>query len=110
AAFMPSSHYTGELIPGGKIQFLDADRNGMESMIASLTENREITFHHLHELQAGKEGQSLGDMSEQYLLDERDGVTTLSLKLDVPEQYFNETDAATQKALQIIKELAERES
>ena len=110
AAFMPNSHYTGELIADGRIQFLDSDSNGMESTVASLTENREITFHHLHELQAGKEGQSLGNMREQYLLDEWDGVTTLSLKSDMPEQYFSEMDAATQQALQIIKELAEKKN
>lgn len=107
AAFMPGSQYTGELTKGSRIQFLDPESNGMESTIASLTENQEITFHHLHELQAGKEGQSLGNMSEQYRLNEQDGTTTLSVKSDMPEQYFSDMDAATQQALHTIKELSE---
>lgn len=107
ASFMSGSYYSGELTPGGQIQFLDPQGSGMQSTVASLIENREITFHHLHELHAGKEGQSLGNMSEQYLLDEQDGVTTLSVKSDMPEEYFSAMDAATQKALQAVKKLAE---
>lgn len=107
AAFMSGSHYTGDLTQGGRIKFLDPENNGMESNVESLTENREITFHHLHELEAGKEGRSLGNMHEKYALDEQDGVTTLSINSDMPEEYFSEMDAATKKALQIIKELAE---
>lgn len=107
AAYMPGSHYTGNLKQGGRIKFLDPHNNGMESEVATLTENREITFHHLHELQAGKEGQSLGNLHEKYILEEQDGVTTLSLSSDMPEEYFKEMDEATKKALQTIKELAE---
>ncbi|QNL48112.1 SRPBCC domain-containing protein [Olivibacter sp. SDN3] len=107
AAYMPGSSYTGDLKQGGRVKFLDPDNNGMESEVASLTENREITFHHLHELQAGNEGQSLGNLREKYTLEEQDDVTTLSLISDMPEEYFKEMDAATKKALQTIKELAE---
>jgi len=107
-AFMPGSHYIGDLKPGGRIQFLDPDNNGMESDVESVTRNREIIFHHLFELEAGKEGRSLEDMREKYLLNEQDGVTTLSVSSDMPQEYFGEMDAATTKALQIIKELAEQ--
>lgn len=107
AAFMPGSHYTGDLKQDGRIQFLGPDNNGMESNVESITENREITFHHLHELEAGKEGRSLGNMREKYWLDEQDSITTLSVSSDMPEEYFSEMDTATKKALQIIKELAE---
>ncbi|SEL00425.1 SRPBCC family protein [Parapedobacter koreensis] len=106
-AYMPGSHYTGDLKQEGRIKFLDPGNNGMESEVVSLTENREITFHHLHELQGGKEGQSLGNMQEKYTLSEHNGVTTLTLTSDMPEEYFNDMDAATKKALQIIKDLAE---
>lgn len=109
AAFMQDSHYTGDLKQGSRIKFLGPDNTGMESIIESLAEYREVTFHHLHELEAGKEGRSLGDMREQYWLDEEDGVTTLSLNSDMPEEYFHEMDEASKKALQIIKELAEAE-
>lgn len=106
--FMPGSHYTGDLKAGGRIQFLDPDNNGMESDVESVTKNREITFHHLFELEAGKEGRNLGNMREKYLLREQDGVTTLSVNSDMPEEYFNEMDASMTKALQTIKELAEQ--
>lgn len=107
AAFMAGSYYTGELKQGGKIKFLDPNNNGMESLVVSVIENREITFQHLHELEAGKEGQSLGNMKEKYVLDEQNGVTTLSMNSEMPEEYFSDMDAATKKALQIIKALAE---
>lgn len=107
AAFMPGSHYIGDLKPGGRIQFLDPNNNGMESNVESLKRNREITFHHLFELERGAAGRSLGDMREKYLLSEQDGVTTLSVSSDMPEEYFEEMKAATASALQIIKELAQ---
>ena len=107
AAFMDGSHYSGDLKQGGRIRFLDPNNNGMESEVASLTENREITFHHLYELEAGKEGESLGKLREQYTLEEQNGVTTLSLNSEMPSKYFEELDAATTRALQVIKELAE---
>ncbi|WP_407429447.1 SRPBCC family protein [Arcticibacter sp.] len=106
-AFMPGSHYAGDLKPGGRIQFLDPENNGMESDVESVTKNREIIFRHLFELEGGKEGRSLGNMREQYLLNEEDGVTTLSVSSEMPEEYFGEMDAATASALQLIKELAE---
>lgn len=104
---MSGSHYSGNLEKGGRVQFLDMSNNGMESDVHSLTENREVTFRHVHEIEAGKVGQSLGNMKETYLLEESNGVTTLSLTSDMPEQYFSDMDAATTKALQIVKELAE---
>lgn len=107
AAFMAGSHYTGDLQQGSRIQFLGPDNTGMESNVESITPNRKITFHHLHELEAGKEGRSLGNMREKYSLDEQDGITTLSLESDMPEEYFTGMNAATKKALQTIKELAE---
>lgn len=108
AAFMPGSHYIGDLKPGGRIQFLDPSNNGMESDVESVTRNQEITFHHLFELEAGKEGKNLGDMRERYQLVEKDGVTTLSVSSDMPEEYFEEMNAATTSALQVIKELSEQ--
>jgi len=107
-AFMPGSYYTGDMKPGGRIQFLDPDNNGMVSDVESVTRNEEIVFHHLFELEAGKEGRSLDDMREKYLLREQDGVTTLLVSSDMPEKYFEEMDAATTQALQIIKELSEQ--
>lgn len=107
AAYTDESHYTGDLQQGGRVQFLDPNNNGMESEVHSLTENRKITFHHLHELEAGKEGQKLGNLVEKYELEEQDGVTTLSVTSDMPEKYFADLDAGTAKALQIVKELAE---
>lgn len=107
AAFMEGSTYSGELQQDGLIRFHDGNGNGMESRVASITENREITFEHLHEIADGKAGQSFGNMREQYLLDEKEGVTTLAVSSEMPEQYFDEMDAAMKEALKIIKKLAE---
>lgn len=107
AAFMPGSHYTGDLRQDGKIQFLDPNNNGMESIVESLIEHQEVTFHHIHELEAGKEGRKLGNMREIYQLGEQDGTTTLYLSSEMPEEYYAEMESATKEALQIIKKLAE---
>lgn len=108
AAYMPGSHYVGDLKPGGRIQFLDPDNNGMESDVESVTKNREITFRHLFELEAGNAGKTLGDMREKFELVEKDGVTTLLVSSDMPEEYFEEMNTATTSALQIIKEMSEQ--
>lgn len=107
AAYMPGSHYTGEVKNGGKIQFLDPKNNGMESEVVSFTENEEVTFRHLHELEEGKQGKSLNGWEEKYTLDEKDGVTTLRMTQDMDEKYFDEMNSATEKAFKTVKELAE---
>lgn len=107
AAFMQGSRYVGDLKPGGRIQFLDANENGMESDVESVTRNQEITFHHLFEVEGGKQGRTLGDLRERYELTERDGVTTLMVSSDMPEEYFEEMNSAMTEALQIVKQLAE---
>lgn len=109
AAFTPGSHYVGDLKTGGHIQFLDPNQNGMESRVDSINENKEITFLHQNELMAGKEGRSLGNMSESYTLDEQDGITTLNVKVEMPEEYCTEMEVATKKAFQLLKELVESE-
>lgn len=107
AAYTKGSYYTGDLQQGGRIQFLAPNNNGMESEVYSLTENREVTFHHLHEIEGGKEGQNLGGLVEKYELEEQQGATILSVTSEMPEEYFTDLDAGTAKALQIVKELAE---
>lgn len=107
SAYMPGSQYTGEIKAGEKVRFTDPENNGMESEIASLTENKEITFRHLCELKNGKEGKSLHGWEEKYTLEEKDGITTLHMTQQMDEKYFDEMDAATAKAFRIVKELAE---
>lgn len=107
AVFMPGSHYSGTIKRGERVRFLDPNNHGMESTIDSLIENREIIFHHLYELESGNKGRDLGNMYETYSLDEQNGVTILSLRSDMPEEYCSEMEAATKKAVHLIKELAE---
>src|SRR5690606_13611017 len=101
------SHYSGTIKRGERVRFLDPNNHGMESTIDSLIENREIIFHHLYELESGNKGRDLGNMYETYSLDEQNGVTILSLRSDMPEEYCSEMEAATKKAVHLIKELAE---
>lgn len=104
---MQGSRYVGDLKPGGRIQFLDSNENGMESDVESVTRNQEVTFRHLFEVEGGKQGRTLGDLRERYELAERDGVTTLMVSSDMPEEYFEEMNSAMTEALQIVKQLAE---
>ena len=108
AAYKPGSHYTGDLKTGEKIKFLDPKNNGMESEVASLTENKQVTFRHKFEINEGEQGKSLNDWQEEYTLTDNGGATTLHMTSQMAAEYFDDMAAATQKALQKVKGLAEK--
>ncbi len=108
SAYSQGSHYTGEIEAGNVIQFLSADKTGMQSKVIRKVDNREMVFEHTHEILNGELGNKLGNLEESYLLGENEGKTTLHIKSDMPTEYFTAIDEATKDALKIIKDLSEK--
>ena len=108
SAYMEGSHYTGKIADGEVIEFLSNDKTGMRSKVSKFEENKEVVFNHINEITKGEVSGSLENMEERYLLTENDGKTTLSLRSDMPQEYFDEMNDSTKKALKILKEIAEQ--
>lgn len=106
--FMPGSHYESDWKIGGRTLFLDPDHNGMFATITKLNEPYEVIFNHLGEISGGVESQTYPEGSyEKYLLRESDGITTLTVSVDVDDKYEHDMDEGFTKGLEEVKLLAE---
>ena len=109
----PETYMVGELKEGNEIQFISAANGyGVTSLVEKLIDGEYLLLQHQADTQnTGKderEKQWTGG-TESYKLVEEGGTTTLIAGCDVPpemEEYFNETYP---KAIEKIKELAEKE-
>lgn len=117
AVFNPSggSYYEGDWSQGSDIRFLGADEGGTVSgMISKIKESRPYEFvsiQHIGEIIKGEEkiypGQSQG--FENYTFNEVEGGTEVVVELiDLPYEYKEMFDDMWPKALEKLKELAER--
>ena len=109
----PGTHMVGDLKVGSEIQFISANGYGVTSLVEKMTKNEFLQLrHHADTQEYGakeRENEWTGG-KESYSLAEKDGVTSLTMVVDVPvelEDYFTTTYP---KALERIKELAERKS
>ncbi len=102
------------LSKGEKVLFTDGDGNGMVSRIADVTANKYMSFEHLGMIKDGVEDTTSDSVKawagshENYILEDNNGTTTLSVELDMNDEmkdYFNNTFP---KALAKVKELAEQ--
>lgn len=93
---------------GGRFVFFESDV-GSYGVIEKLVPNEFIVFKHLGEIREGKEYPfDGGDRLEKYTLKQRGSITTLTLDQDVPEEHKSMFEDATPKALERLKELAEK--
>lgn len=117
-AFMPGSHYIGDWNKGSKILFLGPGQNGeMGGMVSRIKENKLyefISIEHLGIVQDGKEDTTSDAIKgwagalENYSFSETGGVTKLSVEMDSNEDYAEMFNGMWPKALQKLKELAEK--
>ncbi|MEO6540890.1 MAG: SRPBCC domain-containing protein, partial [Ferruginibacter sp.] len=112
-AFSEGSHAVSDWNEGSKILFLDGKGSGMYSTIAKKTVNEQMSFRHIGEVKDGKE-QPLDEKTkawsgglETYTLKESDGITTVTVDLDVPGDFMDYFTTTFPKALQAVKEIAE---
>jgi hypothetical protein len=119
-AFMPGSNssYVGDWNEGSKILFVAQNENGeMEGMVSRIKENRPYEFvsiEHLgilkdgKEITSGPEVEGWGDALENYTFKETNGVTQVLVDTDTEEEYEEMFQDMWPKALQKLKELAEK--
>ncbi len=98
---------------GSKVLFVDQSGNGMVSMVAANKPNEYMSFKHLGEIMDGVEDTTSekvkvwnGSM-ENYNLQEDNGVSTLTVDLDIADEYKEMFENMWPTALKNVKELAE---
>jgi hypothetical protein len=112
SVFSSDSHAQSDWKEGSKIHFLDGKGMGMYSIIETKIGNTQMTFKHLGEIKNGAEAPVKTDWEnarESYFLEEKNGGTELRVELDSVgefKDYFNDTFP---KALNLVKELAEKQ-
>lgn len=108
----PGTYMKGELKEGGEVQFISAENGyGVTSLVEKLTQGEFLLLRHSADTQeTGKrerEKEWTGGR-ESYSLSEKDGVTTLAVAFDVPEEMEEYFKINYPKAFARVKELAER--
>ena len=108
----PETYMTGVLKEGYELQFISAANGyGVTSLVEKLIPAEFLLLRHSADTQdSGKQDRAheWTGGAESYTLSEEDGATTLTVAFDVPpemEEYFK---VSYPKALQRVKELAER--
>lgn len=115
SVFSEGLYYTGKMKQGSRIHFLDRDGNGMYSDIVFLIPNSSVYFQHIGEIK-NLEEQPIDAATERwtgafenYILKESDGFTTLTAEIDLTQDHIKFYEEKFPKALETIKELAEKE-
>lgn len=116
--FNPTSTYEGSWEKGAKIYFLGTDKNGkrggMVSEIADLIPFRFVSIRHYgildgeNEITEGPEVEKWAGTLENYSLEENKGMTTVTVEIDVTEEYLDYFNTTWPKALDKLKELSEK--
>ena len=116
--FNPTSTYEGNWEKGAKIYFLGTDENGkrggMVSEIADIIPFRFVSIRHYgildgeNEITEGAEVEKWAGGLENYSFHENKGVTTVTVESDVTEDYLDYFNNTWPKALNKLKELAEK--
>ncbi|MCK6562864.1 SRPBCC domain-containing protein [candidate division KSB1 bacterium] len=118
-AFTPGSHYVGDWSTGSKILFLGPDpKTGqLGGMVSRIKENRlheHISIEHLGVVQDGKEDttsdavKAWAGAHENYAFKEKAGATEVLVDIDINDEYKDMFQDMWPKALQKLKELAEK--
>lgn len=116
-AFMQGSYFVGDWSEGSKILFLAQGETGASGMVSRIKENRPheyISIEHLGMVENGKEdltsdaAKEWAGALENYAFKELNGKTELMIDTDSNEEYTEMFNDMWPKALQKLKELAEK--
>jgi hypothetical protein len=118
--FQPGSHYAGSWELGRDIRFLgpdgDGDESGLLGRIAENVPDERVSIEYLGFVNRGQDdttsdlARQIAGNRETYTFAESDGATTLTVQVDLPDEWVADMDAAWPKALAVLKGLAEREA
>ena len=98
---------------GTKVLFLDPKGSGMVSRVATNKPNEFMSFQHLGEVKDGVEDTTSDKVKpwsgarEEYRLKEEDGKTTLTIEMDITDEFKDMFEKIWPKALKKVKELSE---
>jgi uncharacterized protein YndB with AHSA1/START domain len=118
AVFMPGSHYVGDWSQGSKIHFLGPVENGgIGGMVSRIKENRPWEFMSIEHLgfirdgtedTSGEAAQKWAGALENYTFKEKRDATEVHIATDTSDEYREMFLETWPKALQKLKELAEK--
>ncbi|MEQ6118063.1 SRPBCC domain-containing protein [Reichenbachiella sp. MALMAid0571] len=116
--FNPTSTYEGSWKKGAKIYFIGTDENGKRGgMVSEIADNipfRFVSIRHYgildgeNEITEGAEVEKWAGGLENYSFEENNGVTTVTVDLDAMEDYIDFFNKTYPKALNKLKEIAEK--
>lgn len=118
APFNPTSTYEGKWDKGFKMYFVGTGENGEKGgMISEIKENipnKFVSIRHFgilkgnEEITSGAEVEKWAGGLENYTLEEKNGSTLLCIDVDIAEEYQDFFDTTWPKALEKLKEIAEK--
>lgn len=119
AAFNPTSTYEGSWKKGSKILFVGTDESGKRGgMVSEVVENKPseyVSIRHYGfldgdtEITSGKEVEKWAGGFENYSFRENNGVTQINVEIDSVEDYVDFFNKTYPKALEKLKEVAEKQ-
>lgn len=115
AVFSPHSRAETDWKLGSKVLFLNGNNDGMVSIIADKKDNEFMSFKHIGIVKNGvedlesEETAGWADSFENYTLKHVTGGTELIIDMDIADEYNDYFQAIWPKALEQVKELAEKE-
>lgn len=117
SVFNPTSTYEGSWVKGSKIYFVGVDENGKRGgMVSEIMEHKPAEFVSiLHygfidgdkEITTGELIEKWAGGHENYSFHEIEGVTTVTIDIDVVEEYLDYFNNHYPKALAKLKEITE---
>ncbi|WP_236973899.1 hypothetical protein [Membranihabitans maritimus] len=112
--FAEGSYFEGSWAEGEKILFLGPDRSGMVSIIAQNLHHQFISIKHIGIVKNGVEDTVSEEASkwapayENYTFVEKNGKTIVKIEMDINEEHEEMFSKLWPKALEKLKDLAER--
>ncbi len=120
AEFNPTSTYEGSWEKGSKIYFIGTDENGtkggMVSEIAENIQNKFVSIRHYgilngdKEITEGPEVEKWAGGLENYGFEQNDEITTITVEVDITEEFAEFFDSTWPKALDKLKEIVENKT
>ncbi|HLF52706.1 SRPBCC domain-containing protein [Flavobacterium sp.] len=113
SVFSPGSKAVTDWKEGSKVLFLSEKGDGMYSKIEKSVPNTLMSFKHLGEVKDGQElpineeTKKWTGAMENYLLEEKEGTTSLKVEMDAADEFTDFFNEKFPKALENVKMLAE---
>lgn len=118
SAFNPTSSYEGSWEQGSKIYFVGVDENGKKGGMVSQIEAHQpakfVSIRHYGfldgdtEVTTGEQVEQWAGGHENYSFQENNGMTTVTVDVDVTEDHLDYFKTTYPKALELLKKISEQ--